>query len=353
MNKRPKTSKSRSFKKNQNIRLKDIKTTVSVKNPYLSRYRGLSDSFAPKSSASHHDKFFKLAFSEPEIAKELVQLILTTKELKTFNLKNLKVEDQLSKAEKMDLILSFGLKNIPKKRAHVLILVEHKSQYSKKTYQQILMYQILLFLIFIKKPTILIPVIFYHGKKPWNHKISFQKAVLGDFFEKIPSTIKKNMLECEPRIVDTNSKILREFFKNMRSKASLAAQTLDKNWVLRHDRETLRKLLLSIFDVFKNREALRSFSDYFEAVGVSWETLKEIEQEGIKKGLLKKGGYMGFSNRRENILQEGRQEGRHEGWQERNYEVVVNMLKEKADTAFISKVTGVSVKEIKKLKNGS
>ena len=133
----------------------------------------------------------------------------------------------------------------------------------------------------------------------------------------------------------------------------MAAQTLDKNWVLRHDREALRKLSLGIFEVFKDREALRSFSDYFEAVGVSWKTLKEIEQEGIKKSLLKKGGYMGFSNRRENILQEGMQKGWQEGWQERNYEVVVSMLNKKLDISVISEVTGISVKEIKKLKNGS
>ena len=48
---------------------------------------------------------------------------------------------------------------------------------------------------------------------------------------------------------------------------------------------------------------------------------------------------------REHIKEKGRWEGRQE--------VVLNMLKEKADISFISKVTGLSEKEIKKLKNGS
>ena len=52
---------------------------------------------------------------------------------------------------------------------------------------------------------------------------------------------------------------------------------------------------------------------------------------------------------REHIKEKGRWEGRQEGRQE----VVLNMLKEKADISFISKVTGLSAKEIKKLKNGS
>ena len=49
----------------------------------------------------------------------------------------------------------------------------------------------------------------------------------------------------------------------------------------------------------------------------------------------------------ENALAEEREKGQ----QERNTEVILNMLKEKADLSFISKVTGLSEKEIKKLKN--
>ena len=56
---------------------------------------------------------------------------------------------------------------------------------------------------------------------------------------------------------------------------------------------------------------------------------------------------------REIIREKGRWEGRQEGRQERDKEVVLNMLKEKADISFISKVTGLAEKEIKKMKNGS
>ena len=52
---------------------------------------------------------------------------------------------------------------------------------------------------------------------------------------------------------------------------------------------------------------------------------------------------------REIIKEKGRWEGERKGRQE----VVLNMLKEKADISFISKVTGLSEKEIKKLKNGA
>ena len=54
-------------------------------------------------------------------------------------------------------------------------------------------------------------------------------------------------------------------------------------------------------------------------------------------------------NTREYIKEEGRQEGR----QKRDREVVLNMLKEKAGIDFIRKVTGLSEEEIKKFQNGN
>ena len=56
---------------------------------------------------------------------------------------------------------------------------------------------------------------------------------------------------------------------------------------------------------------------------------------------------------KEKFLWEGRQEGRQEGRMEGRQQVILNMLNEKIDTSVISKVTGLSEKEIKKLKNGS
>ncbi len=60
---------------------------------------------------------------------------------------------------------------------------------------------------------------------------------------------------------------------------------------------------------------------------------------------------------REIIKEKGRFEGERKslkkGRQEGREQIVLNMLKEKADIAFISKVTGLSEKEIQKLKNSS
>ena len=59
---------------------------------------------------------------------------------------------------------------------------------------------------------------------------------------------------------------------------------------------------------------------------------------------------------REIIKEQGRWEGERKGLrkgrQEGQQQVILNMLKKKMDISFISEVTGLSEKEIKKLKNG-
>ena len=66
------------------------------------------------------------------------------------------------------------------------------------------------------------------------------------------------------------------------------------------------------------------------------EGLEKGLQEGERKGKLK-----------------GIQEGKLKGEQKRNREVALNMLKEQANISFISKVTGLSEKEISKLKHSN
>ena len=80
--------------------------------------------------------------------------------------------------------------------------------------------------------------------------------------------------------------------------------------------------------------------------------------EGVQKGRIegvRKGRIEGVQKGRIEGVQKGRiegiQKGRIEGVQKGRQEVILKMLKEKVDIAFISKVTGLSEKEIKKLKN--
>ena len=79
-------------------------------------------------------------------------------------------------------------------------------------------------------------------------------------------------------------------------------------------------------------------------------TWEKAEKLLIKAGVLKQGGLM--QDVGEIIKEKGRWEGERAGLKKGRQEVVLNMLKEKADIAFIAKVTGLSEKAIKNLKNG-
>ena len=67
-----------------------------------------------------------------------------------------------------------------------------------------------------------------------------------------------------------------------------------------------------------------------------------MEREAVRRGIFTKVGFM-------NIREHFKEEGRQEGIQKRDREVVLNMLKKKLDVSFISEVTGLSEEEIKKL----
>ena len=70
------------------------------------------------------------------------------------------------------------------------------------------------------------------------------------------------------------------------------------------------------------------------------------EREKLKKASLKKGIKVGLQKG----LQEGLLKGHQEGMQEVRKEVVLKMLKEEMDLQLISKITGLSKREINKLK---
>ena len=116
--------------------------------------------------------------------------------------------------------------------------------------------------------------------------------------------------------------------------------------------------LFASFSGFPERQKKDLFaglSNYLnKARGISFELLKKVEEKAIKEGILKKGGYMNFTEEiKKEAKQEGWQKGQKEGIQKGIQKVVLKMLQEKADISFVSKMTGLSEKEIKKLKNGS
>ena len=98
-------------------------------------------------------------------------------------------------------------------------------------------------------------------------------------------------------------------------------------------------------------EALQILADAREKARM--DKIAELDysrEEGLAQGM-EKGLAKGRIEGRQEGLAKGMEKGRIEGLQEGRQEVILNMLKKNLDIKLVSEVTGVSIEEIKKLKN--
>ncbi len=315
---------------------------------------------------SHHDLLFKQAFSDSRFARELLTLVFTKKELSVFNLKSLKPEKDTFQDLKADLVFSLLFKNHPESQVKIAILLEHKSKYSYKVFEQLLKYQAVITSKSLEETGCawpIIPIVFYHGKKPWKWAKNFQKGLMGEFLEEIPSFLQKVMLNYSIKVIDIHDKKVAQAIRSKAFKSRGFLSLLKRAWDLKADEKELKKLI-RLFDNCKGKDLGLVISNYVWKVvpNMTKELWQRIEQQAVKWGIFPKGGYMNIreyikeEGRWEGIhigRQEGRQEGKLEGRQENMRQVIANMFRKNVDIPFIAEVTGLSEVEIKKLKNGS
>ena len=312
-----------------------------------------------------HDNFFKLFYSDTKLAKELLKLIFSKKELRAYNLNKLKIEKDTFEGKSADLVFSLPFKDYPKNRVRILILLEHKSHYDKNLFSQLLNYQVLGRKHSIQQtgyPQPIISVLFYHGEQPLKWKKSLQEEDFGPFFSKIPVESRKDMLNYGLRIINTKDPKIRQAVKGGKFKGYSVIKLLSEIWSLKKKKPTVFQINESFAECeevlkgLKGKERrtveLRILEYLRDNTKLDARTWEKAEKLLIEAGVLKRGGLM--QDVREIIKEKGRWEGerkgRKEGRQEGRQEVVLNMLKEKADIAFIAKVTGLSEKEIQNLK---
>ena len=311
---------------------------------------------------SHHDMLFKQGFSDPSFARELLTLVFSKKELSVFNLKSLKPEKDTFQDLKADLVFSVLFKNHSHKQVKIAILLEHKSKYSYKVFEQLLKYQAVITSKSLEETGCawpIIPIVFYHGKKPWKWAKNFQKGLMGEFLEEIPIFLQKVMLNYSIKVIDIHDKKVAQAIRSKAFKSRGFLSLLKRAWDLKADEKELKKLI-RLFDNCKGKDLGLVIGNYVWKVvpNMTKELWQRIEQQAVKWGIFPKGGYM---NIREYIKEEGRWEGMQEGEQkgmlagelkgrqENMRQVIANMFRKNVDIPFIAEVTGLSEKELKKL----
>ena len=277
-----------------------------------------------------------------------------------YDLNKLKIEKDTFENKRADLVISCPFKDQPQIKVRIFILLEHKSQHDKDLFNQLLDYQCAMRRHSIKEvgyPQPIIPVLFYHGETPSKWKKSLQEEDFDTLFPKIPMESKKSMLNYKPKIIDTKDPKVLKIYKRKKLKGYGVIKLLSEIWSIR--KEKLNKLKIKEVVSWFTFKGLTEYEVDKRVVSIirylskntklDLKEWKEAESLLVEEGILTKGGHMDVFER---IRQEERQEGIQTGRQEGRQAVILNMLKEKADLSFISKVTGLSEAEIKKLKNG-
>ena len=130
-----------------------------------------------------HDKFFKELFSQRENVKDFLKGALPAGIVKEINFDKIKLEnteyiDKEYKSNFSDLVVKTELKN--KKAADIYILFEHKSYRDRKVILQLLSYMLKMWKQDMDNKhdlRIIIPLVFYHGKKKWDIPVRFRENV--------------------------------------------------------------------------------------------------------------------------------------------------------------------------------
>ena len=162
------------------------------------------------------------------------------------------------------------------------------------------------------------------------------------------------MLNYKLRILDVHSPEVTKALKSKKFKNRGILNLLREIWTLEMTEESLTRVL-SKFGKIVDDDTVLGIMNYFKDFGMTRKLWQKVERRAFHNNIFQKGGYMGVrEDIREEGRMEGRVEGRMEGRQERDRQVILNMLRKKTDISFISEVTGLSKKEIQKLKkNGS
>ena len=332
----------------------NLKNTRNTRNT-----RNKQNKQRTKKSKKHflHDHFFREVYSQPKYCVDILSLVLSKQEMSLFDWNTLKTEattfiDQSARERRMDLLVSALLKD-SKKPAKILFLMEHKSQKDPELLRQFLMYQAV---IYQQKKDPVLPVFINQSQKTWKGPLDFH-GFLDNFTGELKQSFKENVLNFRPRVLniqaldmnDAKSLTTRPILYILKHIWRLNEQKLKELFTISRGLDEQDRMLL----IDKAVDYVRRYDPCF-----TWDIIEEIATQTVGKGeVIMTPLQSSLEEEREKGLlqgmQKGRMEGRQEGKMEQNKAVIARMLQENLQISVISKVTGLSRAQIKKLQNGS
>ncbi|MCK4761294.1 MAG: Rpn family recombination-promoting nuclease/putative transposase [Candidatus Aminicenantes bacterium] len=312
-----------------------------------------------------NDKIIKRIMQKPDNAKTFLEKILPEKLKKRIDFSSLEIGptnyvSQEFKEFFADIIIKTKIisKDGVKLLTDICFIFEHKTEAHRKIFIQFLKYMVQEWQKDIDKNIplrIIVPIVFYHGKKPWKVSPSFA----GQF--DIDDDIKEYLLNFKYILFDTATWDFREETdEQLKNNVFLLSAMALMKYAYNDDHETIE----GIFNFWREKgftgdiENVIFFLTYIsETKDLSQKQLKELLiktkleggeiMETLAQRLRAEGKRMGIEEGLRQGLKEGLKEGIEEGEKKGKLETAKRMLNSGLTVKDIVTFTGLSEKEVR------
>ncbi len=288
-----------------------------------------------------HDTFIKEIIAEKKYAVELLSASLSEKLSAMLDWTKIRKEpgsfiDEEHREVRSDALFSVSFKGSGELQIYALL--EHKSYPYAQIHIQLLEYMCSIYKEQVRQkrePTLVVPVVFYHGREKWSYPVSFL-----DIF-KLPDDakeiLKENVLNFSYCIFDLN---VRQYGKmNFSSNMQSSLFALHHYWHFRQE-EYLREFGSRVGELIKDDPGfLEKILAYLMSAAKL--ELKELYKHIPEKEVMKNMGIV------ELMVEQKKAEAKAEA----KVEVAKAMLMEGDPVSKIAKMTGFSEEQITKLKS--
>ena len=337
---------------NEELKNKEVYTLNKIGHIFCIKEDG-EEYYTNSNYNSKHDKLFKLILSDKiEAAKFLKKVLKIEYKIKSEKMELYNKEYITTMFEKMesDIVYKIAEKN-------TYIIIEHQSTIDRTMPYRIFQYTGELLRNVIDKEKMknidykqprIISIVLYTGDRTW--KIEF----IDDLQEPLAGYPKVKPLY---RLVDVNKFSKSELLEDdlIVSKAMLIEKEKSIEGILKALGQINKKLSID-----SDKRQLRLFITIVRYVLLSIndeETRKKLEKEiekmkGVEANMLHATMVLNeeIKERTNKAMADGRVKGRTEGRKQEKIATAKRLLKKKMKLDFISEITGLSIKEIKKLK---
>ena len=306
-----------------------------------------------------YDRSYKKLFSHKGFIQYLLQGFVRLKWVDLVDFEKITLEpvtfiDRLFKKKEADLIWKLPLKE--GSEVYLYLLLEFQSSVDKTMALRFASYILNFYASILKehkqeKLPVVFPLLLYNGKQRWNAAQSLQEMV-----NLVHPSLREYLLRFKYFTIDIgrfDKRSLIRLRKNLVSAIFLLENARNED-----ELESVFKEIIEIVKLEMDDTLRKTFGDWLEMLikrttnseinireiisergehTMIVETLMEMQKKWENKGILKG-------------MQKGKQQGIQEGMQKGIQKTAIQLLKEGLDTEFIARVTGLSQKEIEKLR---